>query len=616
NYFLKIQAAIKSENYENALELIEDMLKLYPNTIFKRDILYLKIVALDSLGKEEYYQDILQLSKEWYDSYPADINVPEILYILAKTYAKMDFFEEATHYYHRLFEEYKGSDFELLGKLEYGKNLYARGDRKTVLEIYQSVLAQSKNVEIASLASILIAEYYKNAGNKEQAQKYLEDVLRANPGFFAEDISYYHHLMKEWSESGIYFVPAQVAESMFKILDEDSKDYKDLLKDVALWYDKSGNFPKAHYYYQLLLQQKLDEQERSMFQNLDDSLLLKYDEEDVAKRLEHYEYVLKNYKGKEEAQKALAKKIQTLLEQKRYQEIFDLRQTLEESNPILLEAVSELTKEALLQNNCRDASYYGGLYAEKIPLSDEQSFALFECLYQNKRYKPAQQIAQVRSQDSNTAKQKEKWLYALAWAEYQMQNYPKATLAARDALSLLSDSAYNDVVWVLFMALSDQNRKQEALNLLPTLEEKLQDSDKMIEVYRIVLLDAIERKDDTAIEIYAKKLMDLQTKYSRHEYSPWVELSLVDAFNRESRFAESLTLLKDAEKYATKPLETVQIYYLEGYLNSKLKKNQESLEAYTKCEEVEIQSPWKNLCKDAKRLLENQIKDNQSIEEK
>lgn len=103
------------------------MSSLFPNTIFKRDILYLKIIALDGLASEENYEDIITLAKTWQNAYPTDIHISEILYIIAKTYAKMDFFEEASYYYRRLFDEYKGDQFELLARLDYGKNLYLRG---------------------------------------------------------------------------------------------------------------------------------------------------------------------------------------------------------------------------------------------------------------------------------------------------------------------------------------------------------------------------------------------------------------------------------------------------------------------------------------------------------
>lgn len=603
--FLKIQSLIANKSYREALIAIDEMSSLFPNTIFKRDILYLKIIALDGLASEENYEDIITLAKTWQNAYPTDIHISEILYIIAKTYAKMDFFEEASYYYRRLFDEYKGDQFELLARLDYGKNLYQRGERKLVLNLYQSVLNETQNLDIASLASIALGEYYRET-DKEEAQKYLQSVLQANPTFFEKDVPTYYNMLKQWTEKGIYTVPAQIAEILFLSLDEDYPEYRDILKDVAIWYDKSENLPKAHHYYQLLLQNPTDGKEEKEIKELDDILLLKLDEDDVEKRLEHYDYVLKNYEGKEEAKKALEKKIETLFQEKHYEEVFALRNELEENNPLLLGAVAALVRDSLSENNCKSAAYYGNLYAEKIPLEENEKFDLLQCLYQNQQYIPAQKIAQEALQKITKAENKEKWLYYLGWVEYQLQNYPKAALASRDALNLLSKEEYNDVAWVLFMALNHEKRKEEAFNLLPILEEKLKNNEKMIEIYRIALLNALEKKDDTAIKIYAQKIIDLQNKYQHYEYSPWVELSLVESLNREAKFQESLQLLLSAQTHISKPQEKIQIYYLQGYLNHKLNKIPEAIQAYTECEAVDIQSPWKNLCIDAKKLLESE----------
>ena len=105
--------------------------------------------------------------------------------------------------------------------------------------------------------------------------------------------------------------------------------------------------------------------------------------------------------------------------------------------------------------------------------------------------------------------------------------------------------------------------------------------------------------------MYANKLIALQKKYQRFEYSPWVELGLVEALTRESKFQESLDLLKDAESHISNGKEQIQIYYLQGYLNDKLGNKNAAIESYSQCESVQAESPWKNLCTDAKKLLED-----------
>ncbi len=610
DYFLNIQSLVDRHSYREALNSIDEVLGLYPETIFKRDILFLKMAALDGIASEENYEDIIALGKAWIGAYPTDIHVPQVLFILAKTYAAMQFFDEGKYYYERLFNEYKGDKYELLARLDYGEQLYGRGDRKVVLEMYESVLRETNDIEVASLASILLGDYWRKADNKSEAERYLNNVLDANPQFFLEHIQEYYPLMQAWAESGIYEAPAEVVEIMFQSLEDRVIPlYMPMLRDIARWFDRAGNLQKAHKYYQLLLRETESESERKEVRSLDDALLLNDTESNATKRLEHYERVLENYKGKEEEKIALEKKAQTLYEEGAYEKVFAMREELDrllgKDNEILLKATQELTKNALKAGDCKIVAYYGNLYDIKIPLEDGEYLRVFDCLYENRQYAPALKIAQTRADATTNAEEKANWLYRLAWAEYNSQNYPRAALAARDVLKLSKNPEHNDSAWVLFMAYYQQNNFEEAFKLLPTLESKLENDDKMIEVYRAVLQNALTRKDDMAIKVYANKLMELQTLHKRHEYSPWVELSMVEALNREEKFKESLEMLQKAESYANEDVQKIQVYYLQGYLYDKLKNRDSALESYGRCEKIEAQSPWKNLCIDAKKLLEN-----------
>ena len=611
DHFLKIQSFMSRKSYNEALLAIDEMSALYPDSIFKRDVLYLKILALDGVSSNEDVEDVIDLAKIWLEAYPTDINVPEVLYIIAKSYAKMQFFDEAFYYYDRLFKEYKGDKFELLARLEYGKNLYARGDRNTVLKMYESVLDETQDINIASLASFLLAGFYKDSGDKNLAQEYLLNILKANPNYYLESIDIYYPAMQDWAEDGIYKAPAQVVESMLDVVDKERPIYISMLKDVAMWYDNANELELAHKYYKILLGLDFNEDEKAKIRKLDDELLLKYDEDNVTKRLEHYDYVMQEYKGQEEEKKALERKVETLYELKKYNEIFDIRDSLEANNTMLLESVGELTKASIQREDCKEVAFYGSLYSDKIPLDNNDKLTLFDCLYKSQQYIPAQNIAQLESEKAKTKEEKEEWLYRLGWVMYKLQDYPKASMASRDVVTISNNEKYDDAVFVLFMSLVQQNRKEEAFSYLPNLEDKLKNKREMIEVYRIMLLDSLDKKDDTAITIYANKLISLQDEYSSYDYSPWAELSLVEALNRDGKFAESLEVINKAISHATSDNQKTQVYYLQGYLNSKLNKTNEAYKSYSECENIKGESPWKTLCIDAKNLI---LRDNPNLD--
>ena len=272
----------------------------------------------------------------------------------------MNFFEEASYYYDRIFKEYKNDKSELLARLSYGQKVFERGDRKMPLELYQSVLDQTQDLEVASLAALLLGEYYQEVGDKKRAEEYLKKVLDANPNYFLNDIPKHYAILQKWADLGIYETPAEVAEVMFLSLSDDALPYyRPLLRDMAEWYDKAGNVSKAHQYYQLLLKKPKDIQEEREIQALDDSLLLNDKESNATKRLEHYDYVIKTYKGKAEEQEALLKKAQTLYEIGNYQAVFEMRDLLPKDDSVLLQSVGVLTQESIAKRDCKNTAYYG-----------------------------------------------------------------------------------------------------------------------------------------------------------------------------------------------------------------------------------------------------------------
>lgn len=608
DHFLRIQSLLEGGHYREVLSTIREMLALYPDTIFKRDVLYMRLVALDGINQAEDYEEILALSKAWFEAYPTDIHASEVLFILAKTYAKMRFFEEAKYYYNRLFDEYKGDKYELLARLDYAEHLSERGDHRMMLEMYETALNEAKDLEVASLASVLLGDYYRKIEDKNRAEKFLEDVLEANPSFFTKDPKKYSAMMRVWAESGIYQGPARVFEILFEDSGEGAESLA-LLKDMAMWFDKAGDFQKAHQYYQRFLEDSKDESDKKAIKMLDDLLLLNDTESDVLKRLEHYDYVIATYKGGEEEKIALEKKAQTYYDMGDYSSAFAMREDLEEvfgqEMPLLINVASVLTQNALSNATCKEVAYYGGLYAEKLMLKADEFLSLFDCLYVNRQFVAALQIAKEKSAEATTPQQKESWLYRLGWVEYASQNYPKAALAARDTLNMLSNPNHHDSAWVLFMALSKVGNSKEAFTMLPRLEELLGNDTKMIEVYRVVLRDVLASRDDVAIKVYAQKLMDLQERYQRYEYSPWAEFAMVEALGREGEFEKSLEILNQAQRHANNDEERVRIYYLQGYAYEKLGDDNAAVESYKTCEAFTVISPWKNLCIEAKNILQN-----------
>lgn len=601
DHFLRIQSFVQRHAYNEALSSIDEMLGLYPDTIFKRDVIYYKIHSLDGRENEEDYEDIIELAKAWLAAYPTDIHVAEILQIMAKTYAKMNFFEEAKYYYNRLFNEYGNDKFALLAKLDYAENLYKRGERHNVPVLYNEVLNKANDLETASKAALLLAEFYRKEKNAKDAQSNLNTILEANPTFFLRNMQKTYNLLKQWEESGIYEVPAKIAELLLLNANDQIPFYKDLLRDVGLWYDKIGNLKKAHEYYTRFLEEFQKDEEAKEIKTLDDRLLLAYDEGNTTKKLEHYEYILEHYKNQNEAKLALEKKAQTLYELKEYDKVFGLKNSLEGNNTALINSSAELIKSSLKEKECKKVAYYGNTIYESSPLNHEENLGLFDCLMEALQYKSAQNLAFIQSQKTKIPQQKAQWLYRLGSAEYAMQNYQKAALASRDALAF---SGVNPLAaFVLFNSLNNLNRNEEAMELLPRIEKELEGKEQMIEIYYRVLKIMNNKKDDIAVQIYANKLLEAQKQHQKYEYSPWAEFSLIESYIKEAKFNEALKIAKEAQSHINNDGEKAQVLYLEGYLSHKLNQKDEAIKSYKECAKIQTQTPWKNLCVDALKLL-------------
>lgn len=336
-YYLRISDMLTRGAFEEALAQINEMLGLYPDTIFKRDVLYYRILALDGLENPDNSEDILELAKSWYAAYPTDVRVPEILYILAKIYASMNFFDEAKFYYNLLFNEYKGHKFEHIARIQYADNLYARGERTSLPAIYTGVLNETNDLDVASRAAIALGEFYRKSEQSQEAENYLKMVLSANAEYFKKNFNKSYNLLNEWVDSRIYDTPAQVLESIypsvFALYDNqptalNTQLRRDMLHDLGVWYDKAGNLQKAHEYYTKFMQELPKDEAFEAIKKADDALILRYDELDPQKRLEHYDFVQSTYAGREEALVALVKKAETLFEMGRYAEVFAMREPL------------------------------------------------------------------------------------------------------------------------------------------------------------------------------------------------------------------------------------------------------------------------------------------------
>lgn len=602
--YLSAKALMERRSYADAIEAVDEALRNYPETIFKRDLLLFKIRALEAMKKPDDLEDIVALGKSWSRAYPSDSSVPEVLYILAKTYGGMQFFDEARYYYERLFSEHKGDDFELRARIALADELLGRGDSKRAPQLYTSALNDSQSLETASLAAVRLADYQVHKKNFKEAESLLLKVLEANPTFFQAEPVKNAAMIDQWVEEGFFGASARVAEAIWRGDLEDEALAEQLLYKAGVWFENAGEFVEAHRVYGIYKTKYPKQPSITDITARDDKLLFVLEENDLEKRLERLDYVIATYPNSPEEKRAYERKAETFMEQGKPLSVIEIERFLDKENPSLKAAASQLLKESLARQDCKEGAFYLQKYGA-FGLEESERLQGFDCLVDSSLLSNAEALASEGIATENLAL-RVAWLYRYAQVLEAQQSFNRATLAARDTLMLadsLQKPEFKGVAFILFNALAKQDRQEEAREVWARLQREFPEDSRMIEVYKTMLAWASKRLDETAIEVYAKELMRLQALHQRPEFSPWVELTYIESLLRGQRFQEALALLEGLLKMNLTPEDRIKTLYIRGSIAPRVGDKNLAKESYEACVKIEAQSAWKNLCAESLKLL-------------
>jgi len=106
--YIKIKKLYKNQKYEFCLELIDEVLDKYPNSLFKSELLFYKIRVFAKLKEHD---KVIESSKIYLRDYSSDENVAEILSLIANAYGKSGLVSDADYFFDRLFSEHADSPY-------------------------------------------------------------------------------------------------------------------------------------------------------------------------------------------------------------------------------------------------------------------------------------------------------------------------------------------------------------------------------------------------------------------------------------------------------------------------------------------------------------------------
>lgn len=601
--YTRIKKLVNSYNYVEAIKAIDETLIAFPKTIFTKDLLLYRLRALEHFDSVENSDMIVDMGTKWIKKYPTDSNVPEVLYYLGNAYADMKITNEAKYYFDRIIGEYPDSRYMPLAKMALAKNFNTGSDSAIASRLFAQAYQEAKDLDSASAIAIEWSKFRLRNNDKEQAQKLLETMLKANPSYLTKYPTKTYDFLKFLSEEQLYLIAAQLGEYLYENLPDDDIPAEELLNNISLWYQAANATQDAHRINKTFLQEFEHRPLAKEIKDRDDKLLFALAQnENADAKIAKYDYIIENYPNSPEQEKALTLKAQTLFDEGKYQEVLALKDVLKDTQ-IVDKTYNALLHQAIKDNDCKQASNYYLQYPN-ASLHDDEKMPLFDCLFSLALNKQAAQISQNMAQSSKDLEQKLAWLYRDTLNFNKLGDTKSAIKAGRDALTLaknLKNTRYYDVGFELFNALSALNDKESMLETYTFLKEYQPDNPKMLQTNLILLKNAEAQKDELGIEIYAKDILRLQSLTNNTSDSPYVDFALAQSYIHTQRLSEAINTLNTLLQKDINNDNKQKALYLKG---SVLKTSgQDSQPTFEECVSIAGESSWKNLCTQALTIL-------------
>lgn len=606
--YLKAKKKFESEDYEGALDIIDDIIKSYPDSIFMSELLYYKIRSLAELGKND---EVVSLSKSYLRAYASDENIPEVLSLIARSYSKLSLNSDADYFYDRLFSEHSDSLYAKKGMIYKADQLVEYGDATKALEYYKSALNETKDIGTAAVAAKKIAQYYLDNSHPEKAQIYVDKIIEADPGYFLKDIHDSMVFSSDLADKGIYLEASKISQIILKSLKKLDDNYEVVLKNSAVWLANTDDKSDAIKLLNLYIKEFPYGSFIEAVTTTKDSMFFDSADENLSAKLANYDNLIKTYKGDSIGDKAIYKKAELLFDNQRYTELLNMKDTLsaldQASYPqianMINKAATSLMKEKLKVNECREVINISTQYSVK--LSNEFDEGLFDCYMKVAKFTEAKDIAS-RHIDSKTLTQRMKWMYKYANVDFQIGDYKDAITIGNDLMKLIGKdkkSPYLDIYRLMFDAYQRDGNNNKMIEMMTNISDIYGTDFKDIERYVQMTTLGTTLKDDNIIITYAQKVMDLQRETSSYSQSPYIEFALYQAYLNKDNITGAMDTLYSLDDKELSKEQRARQKYLLGSLLQKQWRYDEAKEEFNKSIAADKDSAWAKLAVDAMKLI-------------
>ncbi|NHB48365.1 flagellar protein [Helicobacter pylori] len=603
NAYLEAKKQMDSQAYFDALRTISRAFKNYPQTIFKKDLYLLEIIALGKLGIKKSL--LIDIGTKWIKNYPTDPNIPEALYYVAKALDENNNYKQAVCYYKRILLEYKNSRYAPLAQMHLAIEAAEASDLSSASMLFKEAFSNAKDKESASEIALNWAEAEINYQNFNNAKYLIDKVVQSNPDYLSMHSELALELLKLLKKNQMNESAIEIAQLLLN-QDDDVKAKEQALYDLGALYARIKDFKNAHLYNLRYLQDHAELERASVVRARDEKALFSM-EGNTQEKIAHYDKIIQNFPNSNEAQKALELKAQLLFDNKRYAEVLGMQKNLPKDSPLIQKTLNILAKTPLEDHRCKEALKYLSQITT-FEFNPKEEIQAFDCLYFASLKEKAQIIALNALKAAKTPSEKLVWLYRLGRNYYRLGDFKNSTLASKDALILaqnLNKKEFYDIAFVLFSDYMQSNEKGLALNLYAFLEKHFKDDKRMALVYFKLLEN---EKDPKSVKIYATSLLKLQDAYKDYSYTPFGEFALIDAYRVAKDYLKALETLDKLLNRKLSLEDHQKALYLQSSLldlTNQKAKSKASLEKCVQLKQKDQTNAWQNLCEQGLNLFKN-----------
>ncbi|SFV70803.1 Paralysed flagella protein PflA [hydrothermal vent metagenome] len=601
--YLRVKKLYKQHKYNDCLDVIENVISRYPNTLFKAELLYYKI-KVESRLKD--WDGVVLSSKTFLREYSSSDNVAEVLSLIAKGYAKLSQSTDADYFFDRLFSEHPKSIYAQWGYIYKGDMLVDNAANKEAKKYYQRALRETQSLEVAATAAFRLANLLLGSNSKEAAQ-YAIKIVEAKPTFFAQNLKASKKMMQSFADIEDYKTAAAIAGALLKSINASYDDYEELLKDKALWLAQTKDKKAALKAINAYIKQFPDGDYITKVENIKNELFFDVPDLNASARLKEYNKLIEEYKGKTIGQKALYEKAKLLLKEKKYSQVLALKNDLlaldAESykgiNRIIKEAATGNMKRALEKQDCMQVLTISQEY--NITLSDRWDDGIYSCAMKGGDFSLSKTIA-LKNLKVKSVQAREKWLYRYIKVAFVTGNYTDVIDAAKDLITLIGEnkkSPYLDVYRILFDAYQRVENRDGMLKTMLKIEKIFGWSYRDIDRYVAMMQVGNSMHDDTIIIKYATKIMQIQKRSNSYPQTPFVEFTLYQAYMNKESYTKAYKVIKSLDKRELSPVNRARQKYLLGNVLSNLWRDEEATKAYKASIRADKNSSWAKLSQSA-----------------